>query len=118
MVTLRAHTLLVLCWQLPNHFAPGGGSKEQLPRLWAGAAGAEMVLKRVCVTKAGAGSHPLLPVNKYTKASGWVSASVAAAMNSLDLSSAEIANRDIKIWKTRTVPFHKNKNPLNGVIFF
>ena len=34
-------------------------------------------------------------------------------MNSLDLSSAEIANRDIKIWKTRTVPFHKNKNPLD-----
>jgi len=66
LVSLRAHALLVLCRQLPRHLAPGGGSKEQLPRLGAGAAGAEMVLKRVYVTKAGAGSHPLLPVNKYT----------------------------------------------------
>jgi len=34
-------------------------------------------------------------------------------VNSLDLSSAEIADREIKIWKTRTVPFLKDKNPLN-----
>ena len=34
-------------------------------------------------------------------------------MNSLELSSAEIADREIKIWKTRTVPFPKDKNPLD-----
>ena len=32
----------------------------------------------------------------------------AAAVNSLDLSSAEIADREIKVSKTRTVPFPKN----------
>jgi len=40
-------------------------------------------------------------------------ASAAAAVNSLDLSSAEIADREIKMWKTRTVPFPKDKNPLD-----
>jgi len=34
-------------------------------------------------------------------------------VNSLDLSSAEIADRQIKIWKSRTVPFPKDKNPLD-----
>ena len=34
-------------------------------------------------------------------------------MNSLELSSAEIAVREIKIWKTRTVPFPEDKNPLD-----
>jgi len=34
-------------------------------------------------------------------------------VNSLELSSAEIADREIKIWKTRTVPFLKDKNPLD-----
>ena len=34
-------------------------------------------------------------------------------MNSLELSSAEIADREIKIWKTRTVPFLKDKNLLD-----
>jgi len=34
-------------------------------------------------------------------------------VNSLDLSSAEIADREIKIWTTRTVPFPKDKNPLD-----
>ena len=34
-------------------------------------------------------------------------------MNSLELSSAEIADREIKIWKTRIVPFPKDKNPLD-----
>jgi len=42
-----------------------------------------------------------------------VTASAAAAVNSLDLSSAEIADREIKIWKTRTIPFPKDKNPLD-----
>jgi len=42
-----------------------------------------------------------------------VTASAAAAVNSLELSSAEIADREIKIWKTRTVPFPKDKNPLD-----
>ena len=42
-----------------------------------------------------------------------VTASAAAAVNSLDISSAEIADRKIKIWKTRTVPLPKDKNPLN-----
>ena len=37
----------------------------------------------------------------------------ATAVNSLDLSSAEIADREIKIWKTRTVPFPKDKNSLD-----
>jgi len=37
--------------------------------------------------------------------------SAAATVNSLDLSSAEIADREIKIWKTHTIPF-PNKNPL------
>ena len=36
-----------------------------------------------------------------------------AAVNSLELSSAEITDREIKIWKTRTVPFPKDKNPLD-----
>jgi len=44
-----------------------------------------------------------------------VTASAAAAVNSLagDLSSAEIADKEIKIWQTRTVPFPKDKNPLD-----
>jgi len=42
-----------------------------------------------------------------------VTASAAAAVNSLELSIAEIADREIKIWKTRTVPFPKDKNPLD-----
>ena len=42
-----------------------------------------------------------------------VMASAAAAVNSLELSIAEIADREIKIWKTRTVPFPKDKNPLD-----
>jgi len=42
-----------------------------------------------------------------------VMASTATAVNSLELSSAEIADREIKIWKIRTVPFPKDKNPLN-----
>jgi len=47
--------------------------------------------------------------------------SAAAAVNSLDLSSAEIADREIKLWKTRTVLFAKDKNPLDewcrGVVY-
>ena len=43
-----------------------------------------------------------------------MTASTATAVNFLDLSSAEIADREIKIWKTRTVPFPKDKNPLDG----
>jgi hypothetical protein len=50
-----------------------------------------------------------------------VTASAAAGVNSLELSSAEIADREIKIWKTRTVPFPKDKNPLDewcrGVVY-
>jgi len=42
-----------------------------------------------------------------------VMASAAAAVNSLDLSSAEIADREIKIWKTCTVPFPKDKKLLD-----
>ena len=42
-----------------------------------------------------------------------VTASAAAAVNSLELSIAEIADREIKIWKTRTVPFPKDKYPLD-----
>jgi len=42
-----------------------------------------------------------------------VTASTAIAVNSLELSSAAIADRKIKIWKTCTVPFSKDKNPLN-----
>jgi len=42
-----------------------------------------------------------------------VTASAATAVNFLELSSAEIADREIKIWKTRTVPFPKDKNPLD-----
>jgi len=34
-------------------------------------------------------------------------------VNYLELSSAEIADREIKIWKTRTVPFPNDKNPLD-----
>jgi len=34
-------------------------------------------------------------------------------VNSLELSSAEIADREIKLWKTRIVPFPKDKNPLD-----
>ena len=40
-------------------------------------------------------------------------ASAAAAVNSLDLSSAEIADSEIKIWNIHTVPFPKDKNPLD-----
>jgi len=42
-----------------------------------------------------------------------VTASAATAVNSLELSSAEIADREIKTWKTRTVLFPKDKNPLD-----
>jgi len=42
-----------------------------------------------------------------------VTVSAATAVNSLELSSAEIADREIKIWKTRAVPFPKDKNPLD-----
>ena len=42
-----------------------------------------------------------------------VMASAAAAVNSFDLSSAEMDEREIKIWKTRTVPFPKDNNPLD-----
>ena len=42
-----------------------------------------------------------------------VAASAAVPANSLDFSSVEIANREIKIWKTRTVPFPKDKNSLD-----
>jgi len=42
-----------------------------------------------------------------------VTASAAAVVNFRDISSAEIADRDIKIWKTRTVPFPKDKNLLD-----
>jgi len=42
-----------------------------------------------------------------------VTASAAAAVNSLELSIAEIADREIKIWKTHTVPFPKDKNPFD-----
>jgi len=42
-----------------------------------------------------------------------VTGSATAAVNSLELSSAEIADREIKIWKTRTVPFPKDKNLLD-----
>ena len=40
-----------------------------------------------------------------------VTASAATVVNCLKLSSAEIADREIKIWKTRTVPVPKDKNP-------
>jgi len=43
----------------------------------------------------------------------WVTASAAAVVNSLDLSSAEIADREIKIWNTPTIPFSQDKNPLD-----
>jgi len=42
-----------------------------------------------------------------------VTASAATVVNSLELSSAEIADKEIKIWKSHTVPFPKNKNPLD-----
>jgi len=42
-----------------------------------------------------------------------VTASAATTVNSLELSSAEIADREIKICKTRAVPFPKDKNPLH-----
>ena len=42
-----------------------------------------------------------------------VTASAAAAVNSLELSITEIVDREIKILKTRTVPFPKDKNPLD-----
>ena len=43
-----------------------------------------------------------------------VTGSATAAVNSFELSSAEmIADREIKIWKTRAVPFSKDKNPLD-----
>ena len=68
----------------------------------------------------------LLPIPKQSitclcEANNWiedvndllVTASAAAVVNSLDLSSAEITNREIKIWKTRNIPFPKDKNPLD-----
>ena len=39
-----------------------------------------------------------------------VMASTAAAVNSLDVSSAEIAHREIKVSKSRTAPFPKDKS--------
>jgi len=42
-----------------------------------------------------------------------VTVSAATVVNSLELSSAEIAVREIKIWKTRTVPFPEDENPLD-----
>jgi len=42
-----------------------------------------------------------------------VTASAATVVNCLEFSSTEIADREIKIWKTRTVPFPKDKNPLD-----
>jgi len=42
-----------------------------------------------------------------------VTGSAADTVNSLELSIAEIADREIKIWKTRTVLFPKDKNPLD-----
>ena len=42
-----------------------------------------------------------------------VTASADTAVNSLELSTAEMTDRKIKIWKTRTVPFSKDKNPLD-----
>jgi len=42
-----------------------------------------------------------------------VTVSAATSVNSLELSSTEIADRKIKIWKNRTVPFSKDKNPLD-----
>ena len=42
-----------------------------------------------------------------------VTASAATAVNSLELSSAEITVREIKIWNTRSVPFPEDKNPLD-----
>jgi len=42
-----------------------------------------------------------------------VTGSATADVNSLELSSAEIADREIKIRKTRTIPFPKDKNPLD-----
>ena len=40
-----------------------------------------------------------------------LTASAATPVNSFDFSSAEIADREIKIWKTRTIPCPKDKNP-------
>jgi len=40
-----------------------------------------------------------------------VTGSATAAVNSLELSSAEIADREIKLWKTRTFPF-----PRTGIL--
>ena len=43
-----------------------------------------------------------------------VTGSATAAVKSLELSSAEIADREInQIWKTCTVPLPKDKNPLD-----
>jgi len=42
-----------------------------------------------------------------------VTASATTTVNCLELASAEITDREIKIWKTRTVPFPKDKNPLD-----
>jgi len=53
-------------------------------------------------------NDPIEDVNDFL-----VTASAAATVNSLDLSSAEIADREIKIWKTCTFPFPKDKNPLD-----
>jgi len=53
-------------------------------------------------------NNPIEDVNDFL-----VTASAAATLNSLELSSAEIADREIKIWKTRTVPFPEDKNPLD-----
>jgi len=53
-------------------------------------------------------NDPIEDVNDFL-----VTASAAAALNSLELPSAEIADREIKIWKARTVPFPEDKNPLD-----
>ena len=42
-----------------------------------------------------------------------VTASAAASVSFLDLSSAEIVDRKINIWQICTVPFPKEKNPLD-----
>jgi len=38
---------------------------------------------------------------------------VAAAVCTLEISGAELADMEIEIWKTRTVPFPKDKKPIN-----
>jgi len=42
-----------------------------------------------------------------------VTGSSTGTANCLQLLSAEISDREIKIWKTSTVPFPKDRNPLD-----